>query len=183
MNTQYFKELHIEPIKQSVVILDIDGTLLADGERTPTIDPAAAANVQQLVAQGNQVYLCSNGFSHKLERNRTIAKQLQIPFYETSSKKPLASAILPLIAGTTKPVIVIGDKFLTDGLLAINLGIPYIDVRSIRSPQDPPHARLVYLADRIIKNFFALETVPLDHSNTFDPNHLRAYLRNQQQKQ
>lgn len=147
--TKYFKELNLAPIKNSLIILDIDGTLLADGDRTGAIDPAAAANVQKLTAQGNQVYLCSNGFSHKLERNRGVAKRLNVSYHETPYKKPLKISVVPIVTAANKPVIVIGDKFLTDGLLAVNLDVPYIEVRSLRSSKDPLHSRLGYLIDAV----------------------------------
>ncbi len=153
MPIPYFKDLKIEAITQSIVILDIDGTLLADSETV--VDDVTAVVVKKLSAQGNMVYLVSNGFSHKKERNLAIAKQLDVTFYASGYKKPLKLAVAPLVAGATKPVIIIGDKFLTDGLLAVNLGVPFVTVRSLRSAADPLYSKIAYALDRLVKKFFS----------------------------
>jgi predicted HAD superfamily phosphohydrolase YqeG/glycosyltransferase involved in cell wall biosynthesis len=145
----YFKELVVAPIQQSIIILDIDGTLLADNEEI--LDAQTTQVVKQLVAQGNQIYLVSNGFSHNKERNTSIASGLGVTFFPTEYKKPLKISVLPIIAAATKPVIVIGDKFLTDGLLAVNLGVPFVEVRSLRSGKEPAYSKVAYALDAMIK--------------------------------
>ena len=164
MTIPYFKDLNLGPIKESIVILDIDGTLLADNEQA--IDEATTTAVKKLLAQGNMVYLCSNGFSHKHERNHAIAKQLGVTFYETEHKKPLKMAVLPLVTGATKPVVVIGDKFLTDGMLAVNLGVPFIAVRSLRSGKEELYSRLAYIFDDLAKRLFAGWARPPHYADT-----------------
>lgn len=145
MQVRYFSELDLGPIRDSLVILDIDGTLLADAAQTP--DEATIRAARQLSAQGNMVYLCSNGFSHKAKRNQELADSLQATYYAIDYKKPLKYSFLPLVRGTTKPVVVIGDKFLTDGLLAVGLGVPYLRVRSLRTKKDSLYVKLAYRID------------------------------------
>lgn len=152
MTRPYFRDLTVELIQQSIILLDIDGTLLPDGAQE--LDELTTIAVKKLAAQNNTIYLVSNGFSHKLERNRSIAKQLNITYYETPYKKPLKMAVLPLIKDTEVPVVVIGDKFITDGLLAINLRVPYIPIRSLRSSSDPVYSRIGYLIDAVGEKLF-----------------------------
>jgi len=147
----YFRQLNLTPIVKSIVILDIDGTLLSDGDETVGVEEVAA--VKRLVEQDNQVYLVSNGFSHKKSRNKSIASELGVTFYETEYKKPLKLSVAPLVIGTSKQVIIIGDKFLTDGLLAVNLEVPFIRVRSIRSNKDSLYVKLAYHLDDLVSNF------------------------------
>ncbi len=152
MSIPYFAELRVAPIKQSIIILDIDGTLLADDAET--VDIQTSKVVRQLVEQGNQIYLVSNGFSHQSERNRAIAQGLGVTFFPTEFKKPLKISVLPIITAATKPVLVIGDKFLTDGLLAVNLGVPFVEVRSLRSGKEPLYAKAAYAIDSLLKKVF-----------------------------
>ncbi len=164
MTLPYFKELNLNPITDSIIILDIDGTLLADGEEL--LDKATAEKVKQLTGQRNMVYLCSNGFSSKKERNHGIARELGVTFYETEYKKPLKLAVLPLVTGATKQVIVIGDKFLTDGLLAINLDVPFVAVRSLRSNKEPLYSKLAYAVDAVAVRFLGPWARPPHYSDS-----------------
>lgn len=152
MDIPFFKELHVEPLTKAFIILDIDGTLVHDAESG--VEAATEAVIKQLITQGNSIYLVSNGFSNKRERNRKIAKGLGVTFYESKAKKPFAAAVAELLQKNNAPVVVIGDKFLTDGLLAINIRAPFIRVRSRRASSDSLYSKAAYAADQLASRLF-----------------------------
>jgi HAD superfamily phosphatase (TIGR01668 family) len=141
----YFHELDLRTLRDAVILLDIDGTIAADCENE--VSPAVRTAIETLKKQGNSIYLCTNGFKRKHERNRAMAATLGVTYFETTAKKPLRTAAPPDVVHGTKPVVVIGDKFLTDALFAANLGVPFIEVRTLRSAQDPWIVKLAYAID------------------------------------
>lgn len=141
----YFSELNIRHLRNSTILLDVDGTLLADSESEVAI--SVREHVAWLKRQGNIIILCTNGFKRKHARNRAIANALDVAYFETTAKKPFRKAAPPEIFTAGRPIVVIGDKFLTDALFAVRLGAPFIEVRTIRSPHDPFVVKLAYAID------------------------------------
>ena len=102
-----------QDIQSRTILLDIDGVLMADGENMirPEILPYAA----QLVAH-NDVFLVSNSYrDHRCEH---AAATLNTPWVKTPYKKPNTKILRHIDYDQTKPLLVIGDKFFTDGLFA-----------------------------------------------------------------
>ena len=117
----YFHELDTSKIVDATVILDIDGTITCSSHTK--IDEKVRQKIRCL-EERNSVYVFSN--NHNKERSRKIAHDLKLPYIASPHKKP-NKKVLSFIEGYTCPVVVIGDKYLTDTLFA-----QFIDARHIR---------------------------------------------------
>jgi len=146
MRLLYFEQ-HTFHIEHSLVILDIDGTLVPDcGQVAPT---AVVAKVQELKALGNEVRLCSNSRrGNYAQRLNAIAAQLQVGVCPVVFRKPSLLAIAGLDR-KGRPLVVIGDKDLTDGLLARRAGAHFIKVRRKLDPADRLSSRLANVIDTV----------------------------------
>jgi predicted HAD superfamily phosphohydrolase YqeG len=123
----------------ATVILDIDGTIVPPG------DPVVSAQRRDAVAslaQGAHVVLLSNKKNH--ERNERIARELGVTYHRTAWKKPFLASVRPYRAAR---LLVVGDKVLTDGLLALFLGAPFILVERLTSGRDGFFDRLACAID------------------------------------
>ena len=137
-----FAELSVERFRDSIVILDVDGTLMRDqGE---AIAEDAARKIRELSAVAD-VYLCSNAHD---DRARAIARELDISFLNTPHKKP-SRRVLETLHAHEKQVYVIGDKSLTDGIFALNIGAQFVEVRRMRDTVDRFSMRVLYIVDDI----------------------------------
>lgn len=124
----------------ATVILDIDGTVIAPGN--PVIAPQEREAVLRM-AQGATAILLSNKKNH--ERNERIAEELGVAYHRTGWKKPFPRSAQPFLS--RHPLVVVGDKFLTDGLLALFIRAPFIKVRRLTSRQDGFFDRLACAVD------------------------------------
>jgi len=143
MNT--FSNLDISKLKNYLILLDIDGTLINDDEFNLT-----EATIKKVVdlKKENKIYLCSNSRNH--DRNNKVAHLIGADYLETDLKKP-SKKILDLISHTEyKKKLVIGDKLLTDGLFAKNIKADFIKVSRIRSKNDKIYIRILYWIDDLI---------------------------------
>ena len=145
-----FKDLNTGGLKGYVIFLDIDGTLVDDN--TIELSEAAERKVREL-ENGNQLYLCSNSRNH--ERNRKVAEMAKVEYIDTDLRKP-SKMILELVDHSSyKKRLVIGDKFLTDGLFAKNIKAEFIKVARLTSENDRFYIKFLYwiddLASKIIK--------------------------------
>lgn len=140
----YFWSLPVDDLSGVSVILDVDNTVLASGEEE--VREEAKHKVKQLLEKGNAVYLCSNFKDH--HRNERVAHDLGIPYIRSSYLKPSSKVIesLPL----HQPIVVIGDKFLTDGLFAKNIQAEYRKVRSVLSKSEPVYGLISVIIDSIV---------------------------------
>ena len=137
-----FHELDLSGIRGACVILDCDGTLAP--HHTGAFGSEVLAQVAHL-AENNEVHFCSN--RRDQERNRALARELGILYLETKLRKPNRSVATHL---AHKKILVIGDKWLTDGLFARNIGGRFIKVRSMTASSDPYSARMQYAIDRLL---------------------------------
>ncbi len=148
-----FATLEKNRIRNSVILLDIDGTITHhDGHEVPD---EARCVIEELLRKNNLIYLLSN--NKNIERGRFLARALGVTFAETPYRKPdkrTASCIPTKYAD--RKIFVIGDKFLTDGLFAIRLGATFFWVRSIKTPTDAKKVRASYAIDTIIRWFFSI---------------------------
>lgn len=125
------------------IFLDIDGILMADGEDT------VAENIKEYALNlkaNNDVRIVSNAF--RKSRCRHASELLAIPWVDSPYKKP-STRILRYIEATDKPLIVIGDKFLTDGIFAWRIGAEGILLQRRTSKKDRWFIRPTYWIDDI----------------------------------
>jgi len=150
IDSMLFKDLNTDGLKGYIIFLDIDGTLVDDN--TLELNEATKRKVRELEIS-NQLYLCSNSRNH--ERNKKVAELAGIEYIDTDIRKP-SKMILELVDHSSyKKRLVIGDKFLTDGLFAKNIKAEFIKVKRIESDNDRLYIKFLYwiddLASKIIK--------------------------------
>ena len=140
-----FKELDIEKITRYLIILDIDGTLINDNKHE--LDDETLDKINKL-KQRNRIYLCSNSRNH--DRNRKVASMANTEYIDTDLRKP-SKKILKLIGHSPfKKRLVIGDKFLTDGIFAKNIKADFIKIKRITSKNDRLYIKFFYWIDDAI---------------------------------
>ena len=126
----FFHQIATNNICDSVVILDIDGTLTCSSKKEIAVE---VVMVIRKLQKDNTVYVFSNNYNGA--RSRAIADQLQLPYIEAPHKKPNRK-ILDYIDTGTCPVVAIGDKYLTDGLFAQFVRADHIRVKRYRCGSD-----------------------------------------------
>lgn len=138
----YFSELPLDDLKGALVLLDIDGTILPDGELA--LDRAVLAAIARLKRR-NRVMICSNNGSP--DRLRAVAQAAGVPIVETVYKKPHRRVLESIQRDADQLVVVIGDKYLTDERFAAAAEARFIRVRRLQSPQDRWAVKLAYIID------------------------------------
>jgi predicted HAD superfamily phosphohydrolase YqeG len=142
----YFEQ-HTFRFENSLVILDIDGTLVPDCGRVASA--AVVGKVIELKGQGNEVRLCSNSRrGNYAERLAAVASQLEVGVCPVVFRKPSTLAISGLDR-KGRALVVIGDKDLTDGLLARRVGAHFVKVRRKLDPADRLSSRMANLIDTV----------------------------------
>jgi HAD superfamily hydrolase (TIGR01662 family) len=142
----YFEQ-HCFDFRGALVALDVDGTIVADSEDSASA--AVLAQVRALKAAGNDVQLCSNSRrADYAKRLNSLAAQLEIAVCPVRFRKPSVSAIAALDR-KGRALIIIGDKDLTDGLLARRVGARFIKVRRKLDPSDRLSSRAANLFDAL----------------------------------
>jgi predicted HAD superfamily phosphohydrolase YqeG len=142
----YFEQQSFQ-FRNSLVILDIDGTLVPDCGRVASAP--VMAKVLELKARGNEVRLCSNSRrGNYAERLDAIASQLKVGVCPVMFRKPSTLAISG-VDRQGRALVVIGDKDLTDGLLARRVGAQFIKVRRKLDPADRLSSRMANLVDLV----------------------------------
>lgn len=132
----------------ALVALDVDGTVVPDSGSH--VSAAVLAQVGALKAAGNEIQLCSNSRrGDYAARLADIASQLDVVVCPVAFRKPSMLAIEKL-ERNGRALVVIGDKDLTDGLLARRVGARFIKVRRKVDPAD----RLSSRAANVIDNVF-----------------------------
>jgi predicted HAD superfamily phosphohydrolase YqeG len=138
----YFEDLPTLELHHKTIILDIDGTLAADGETT--VSERAKAHAA-LLSQSNFVILCSNKKNTK--RNTAISKMVGIPYLDTPFRKPSKKILHTIELNNAKDVVVVGDKFLTDGIFAWRINATFIKVKRVRASRESFFTVCTYLLD------------------------------------
>ena len=138
----FFEELKID-FKGKVVLLDIDGTLLPDDGRYD-FEPSVINHVDKL-KENNRVFLCTN--TNDKIRNTKLAEILKLPV-NRRRKKPNSGILKEFGENLTdQPLVVIGDKFLTDWFFAKNIGAEFIKVKRKISGKESLVIKLINFAD------------------------------------
>jgi putative flippase GtrA/predicted HAD superfamily phosphohydrolase YqeG len=134
-------------IRGGTVLLDVDGTIVAD--RMEDIAPADLEALFQL-AKSNSVYLCTN--AKDPDRIVRLSKRLGVSYAPVPADKPGIAFLkdIPM----SEPVVIIGDKVLTDYIVGKKIGARIILVERKTGPNDPFHTKAGYVADDI--SFFFL---------------------------
>lgn len=139
---KYFSDINTEEIKDRLIILDIDGTIIADGEEI--VGERAIAKINDL-KRNNKVYLFSN--KGNTERNKKIFSTAGISYINSTRRKPSKKVLDSVKNGEKLPILIVGDKFLTDGLFAKNIGADFLKVRRITSVKDDLFFKFLYMFD------------------------------------
>lgn len=136
----YFVDLDERTLSGALIIIDVDGTLTSDKNRT--IDPPVREKLRALGGLG-EVYLFSHGLP---ERTRMLADENGVHFLESTHRKP-SRRVIEKLESQGKRLVVVGDKSLTDGLFAANIGARFVPVRRIRHEHDDLYVRITYALD------------------------------------
>lgn len=137
-----FEQLEV-PGGRFTVFLDVDGTLVPDGGSA--VEPKVAEAVSRWKAR-HRVLLCSN--TPQRSRVESIARQLGCDVANRRYRKP-NPRILAEAGNPAGPLLVVGDRGVTDGLFSRRIGATFIRTLPRRSAADRPMARLAYLLDDV----------------------------------
>jgi predicted HAD superfamily phosphohydrolase YqeG len=136
----------VTDLRGALILLDIDGTVTHD-YTSSVVEPAVAETIRML-SQSNRVVAITN--SRNFERSDNVARQLGIERLATEHRKPSKKIISTVENYQAANTVVIGDKFLTDGLFASNIGAKFFKAKRLVSAKDSLKTRLGYLLDDII---------------------------------
>jgi len=152
MEKLYFKDLDTTTWSGKTIILDIDGTITTDGGSM--VDPLVLDKIKE-ISQHNFLFLFSN--KKVAERNAALSNELGIPYLQTTFKKPNKKILESLPSDKRSNIIVVGDKTLTDGMFAKNIGASFVKVKRLTSKNDTLTIKLIYLLDAIGGYFWNIE--------------------------
>lgn len=143
--TYYFQDLPQKSLVGKTILLDVDGTLLAEHEyffNTKTL------RVLQNLKEYNDVYLCSNA----KDKNRVakVSGALGMPYINGDLRKPNPAIIKKLPHAHVKPIVVLGDKFLFDGIFAFLVGGEFFKVKRLVGEKDPTSVQWMYAIDDVV---------------------------------
>lgn len=144
MERSFFKDLPEARLQDRIVILDVDGTLVGDGEDDMDEDTKQKLT---LLSQSAQVYLFSN--ANRAERLRKLVENTNVHVVVSPHKKPNPRVLdsVPALSNSTR--VVIGDRYLTDGLLAILTHSEFMCTRRVRTHRERLFVRFLYLLDAL----------------------------------
>lgn len=137
MTEKYFYELDQSFFQGRTIILDIDGTIVPDGG--DYLETRVREKLLALKKQ-NKIYFCSNKIAPV--RNKKLSESSGVAFLESKVRKPNKGVIASLGQINQEKIVVIGDKVLTDGLLARRLGAEFLKVKRLVQPQETFFVRL-----------------------------------------
>lgn len=142
-----FTEMSVEPFKGALVILDVDGTLVAD--RGEVLSEETKQTVRALSGVA-EVYLCSNALPLRTE---AFVKECGVQGLVSHHKKP-SRRVVERLGDMSKRIVVIGDKVVTDGLLAKNIGAEFVLIRRLKGTHTSLRGRMGYLVDEVVRPVF-----------------------------
>lgn len=139
----FFEDL-ADGVAGATIFLDVDGTLVSDGESE--LSPDALRKVREL-ASGNQVLLCTN--KRDPARWQTLESTLGLPVVTKYHRKP-SRGVLTETGVIGEKRVVIGDKFLIDYLFAHRIGATFIKVKRKLSGTESLGVKLVNVLDNFV---------------------------------
>ena len=157
-----FSATDFSTYKQHEIILDIDGTLVPDGGE---VFAGEVINQVRELAEHNTVHLCSNG--GREERDKKFAKLTGATWLSSTAGKPSVKVVKNSIP-SERPILVIGDKLLTDGLLARRLKkARFIKVKRLSATPESVFSsgRLAEIIDDTLSTILAMVQIirPIQH--------------------
>ncbi len=152
---KYFKDLDLEILRDTTVILDIDGTIVYD--KGVLILENEQTKLIELKNIARRVVLVSNGGHSRTEE---MAVLHDVVAHVSPFKKP-SGKIWQALADeghydAKEKVVVVGDKFVTDGLFALRSSVPFIHVKSLQEEKSSLYNRFVFFVDDVIGKSFEL---------------------------
>ncbi len=133
-------------ITGATVFLDVDGTLMPDNSLTAT--DVVLAKVKEL-AVNNRVLLCTN--KRNPDRWAMLETLFGLPVITRRHKKP-SRKVLDEAGGIGRSRVVIGDKYLTDGLFAKRIGARFLKVERKLSGRETVMTKAVNFFDDLLWN-------------------------------
>lgn len=133
----------------TVVIVDLDNTLVAYGDDDETVTETVRRFVEAVpdaAPQVERIVVLSNG--------RRVIEVPSTSVYRHRARKPFT----PGMADLGRSVAVVGDQPLTDGLLAWRLGAPFLHL--VRSGQEPWWPRLMRRLGTVVVDVLFLPAAP-----------------------
>lgn len=149
MPGDYFENLEVD-FSGKTVFLDIDGTLLPDTESR--VEQVVLQQIEK-IKRNNFLFFCTN--HPDVKRNGDIESTSGVLIANRQYKKP-NKKILEEVSARNANFLVIGDKFITDGIFAKNIGADFIIVKRKVSGTESIATKLIYFADSLIYNLYKL---------------------------
>ncbi len=146
---KYFTQQDFSKIKNHIIIIDIDGTLTASNKSH--VSKTAIKQIAQL-KKHNEVYICSNKMAP--HRNELVAKTVKAKSLQTRYKKPSKKVMRFVKNPKKKPILVIGDKYWTDGRFANQIKGEFLKVKRVELPTDLFAIKLIHKFDDFISKIF-----------------------------
>jgi decaprenyl-phosphate phosphoribosyltransferase len=143
---KYFRELEISYFKDAIVFLDIDGTIT--GDKSKVIGKSERSKVDEIKQTAKEIFLVSNGLP---ERTKEVAGSLGVSYLTTGHFKPNPKVLNKLHHNGG---IVVGDKFMTDGLLSVFTGLPFLKVKNLLHEKEGIVNRGIYFVDNFLYYIF-----------------------------
>ena len=137
----------IPPINSHIIFMDIDGTLTYE-DGSDAINEETVDKVKSL-SENNYVFICSN--NKDKARTKKIAESLQLKYLPMKYKKPnklILSEIPEEIRSLPKTII--GDKWTTDGFLALNTKSSFIKVKRVKSGNESLFVKFCHTIDDVL---------------------------------
>jgi len=131
-----------ENVRGYVILLDVDGVLMADGEEHV---PEHIRSYVETLKQNNDVYVVSNTLY--VSRREQAAREVGLPYIHTQHRKPSKKVLEALKYDTSKQLLVIGDKILTDGIFAKRIRARLVLLERRLSHNDRFVIRFTYLVE------------------------------------
>ncbi len=150
MKIQHWEEILKRGVSGYVILLDVNGTLLPDGERE--VSEKIKGYIETL-KKDNEIYLLSN--SRVKGRVASVGAALGIEPLKTRYRKP-NPGIRKDLPQNGKPVMVVGDKLIIDGVLSLLIKAELILIKRERSVKDRWFVKFGYFCEDLLFNFVKL---------------------------
>ncbi len=134
-----FSSLNTSDFTDSTIFLDIDGTIVGDGQAAPSEE---VVELIKELAKDNDVYICSNG---AFARTEELARSLGVSSLP-KMRKPFSHRVVTSLEKRDRTVV-IGDKYITDGLFAARLGADFVRVERIVLGHERRHTKAINSID------------------------------------
>ncbi|QQR55506.1 HAD hydrolase family protein [Candidatus Peregrinibacteria bacterium] len=129
-------------LKKYVIFLDIDGTLVGEGETK--IDSKTKRAFDEL-KKNNFIVLCSNSPNKK--RSEKMAKELKVLWNSGPHKKPNKEVLTYIKLPTNKKHAVIGNLHCIDGRFAKAIDAEFFPVKTLVNPKENWIDKIFYWID------------------------------------